>query len=284
MTERDVLSAVIGEPGSGRVRYGAAMALYQRGQISAEQLEIFRVAAATDGLSPMSLMMDRGLPVPPQPPPVPEDVMRALLDEIDHYLSALRGPGISEVRQGIARRRQAQFQIEAPRANAVVDRHLRNALAEFAGSHPALSALIAEASPLMRWITYDGYDPLEIGEDFAASHAFATIIGDAGPIAGDDFDLGLFLIAPHVLYRDHRHPAPELYAPLTGPHGWRFGAGRPLQIKSAHEPVWNEPNRPHLTKVGAVPFLCVYCWTRDNGEPARVIPAGDWAELESLRL
>ena len=48
--------------------------------------------------------------------------MRALLDEIDHYLSALRGPGISEVRQGIARRRQAQFQIEAPRANAVVDR------------------------------------------------------------------------------------------------------------------------------------------------------------------
>jgi hypothetical protein len=87
-----------------------------------------------------------------------------------------------------------------------------------------------------------------------------------------------------VLYRDHCHQAPELYAPLTGSHGWRFKPGAPLTVKQAHEPVWNEPNRPHLTKVGRVPFLALYCWTRDNDKPARVLHASDWAELEAMRL
>ena len=87
-----------------------------------------------------------------------------------------------------------------------------------------------------------------------------------------------------MLYRDHCHAAPELYAPLTGPHGWRFGPGRPLMVKPAHQPVWNPPYPPHLTKVGPVPFLCLFGWTRDVNEVARVMPAADWPELEALRL
>ena len=80
------------------------------------------------------------------------------------------------------------------------------------------------------------------------------------------------------------HKAPELYAPLTGPHGWRFGPGLPLDIKAAHVPVWNAPQRPHLTKVGPVPFLCIFCWTRDVNDTAVVLPADDWAVLEALRI
>ena len=56
------------------------------------------------------------------------------------------------------------------------------------------------------------------------------------------------------------------------------------KIKPAHQPVWNEPFQPHLTKVGPMPFLSLYCWTRDNDKPARVLAATDWAELEALRL
>jgi hypothetical protein len=111
-----------------------------------------------------------------------------------------------------------------------------------------------------------------------------SLIGEGAAIPAEDFDLGLFLIAPHVLYRDHAHPAPELYAPLTGPHGWRFGPGTPLTVKAAHEPVWNLPDAPHLTKVGPVPFLCVFGWTKDTHLPARVIPATDWPELEAMRI
>ena len=148
----------------------------------------------------------------------------------------------------------------------------------------SLAAEITAASSWLTWNTYDGYDHNEIGTDFPRNHAYASIIGEVAPVPAPDFDLGLFLIAPNVLYRDRRHAAPELYVPLTGPHGWRFKPDAPLITKPGHEPIWNEPGQPHLTKVGPEPLLCIYCWTRDNDKPPVVLHAEDWAELEALRL
>lgn len=58
------LHAPLGEPGSGRVRYGAAMALYARGEISAEVLEVYRVAAAHDSRDVAQELRQMGLPAP----------------------------------------------------------------------------------------------------------------------------------------------------------------------------------------------------------------------------
>ena len=139
---------------------------------------------------------------------------------------------------------------------------------------PQLVRAIAAAAPHLGWTTYDAYPRDRIGEGFAAGHAFAPIAGGGAPFAAGSFEMGLFLIAPHVLYRDHLHKAPELYAPLTGPHGWRFAPGRQLIVKPAGEPVWNPPLQPHLTKVGPDPFLCLFAWTRDVDEPAAAALAG----------
>ena len=260
------------------------MALHQEGRISTEQLECYRIASADDGLDPMLLLRERGLAVPVIATPEPETLVRALVDAGDIYCSSLKGPGIAEVRQGIARFRTGACILAPQHANAVVAQHMPVALQELAKSEPSLAGLIAAATPYLDWITYDLYDIEKIGKGFAGSHAYCSIIGDNGCIRSEDFDFGLFLIAPHVLYRDHHHAAPELYAPLTGPHGWRFRPGSPLIIKHAHDPVWNEPFHPHLTKVGPKPLLCFYCWTRDNDKPAEILPAPDWAELEALRL
>ena len=284
MTEALLLSTALGGPGSGRVRYGAAMALYREGKLSAEQLEVYRIASAHDALDPASLLAERNLPPLKTHLPSTEALIRALTDEIDVYLSKLPGPGVAEVRQGMARFHNGRFAAPEAKSNTVTQRHLAAALSAAAPDEPALVALIFAAAPLLNWITYDLYDRKKIGDSFATSHAFCSVMGEAGAIRTDDFDLGLFLIAPHVLYRDHCHPAPELYAPLTGPHGWRFKPDAPLTIKQAHEPVWNEPNRPHLTKVGQTPFLSIYGWTRDNDKPAQVLPASDWATLEAMTL
>ena len=64
----------------------------------------------------------------------------------------------------------------------------------------------------------------------------------------------------------------------------RFGPDDPLKIKPAHDPVWNPPDRPHMTKVGPEPFLCLYCWTHDIWAGAEVVPATDWADLEKLNV
>jgi hypothetical protein len=211
--------------------------------------------------------------------------LRALVDEADRYLATLPGPGVADVRAGVAEWREGPVTpAGATTANPVVSAHLPAALALLGRDRPALALAIAEAAPALDWVSYDRYPPAAIGAAFAAGHAYARIIGEGAAIPARDFDLGLFLIAPHVLYRDHHHPAPELYAPLTGSHGWRFSPGAKLIMKGAHEPVWNLPDQPHATKVGPVPFLCLYGWTQNVDLPAHVIPADDWPGLEDLRL
>ncbi len=286
MTPEALITTPLGVPGSGRVRYGAAMALWREARLSAGALEVFRICSARDGDDPRPLLMARGLAdeVPPPAALSPASVIARMIDETDRYLAALPGPGIAEVRAGIAQTRDAPVTPPEPWLTEVVEAHLPVAVKAIAQTHPALARAIADVAPLLHWVNYDAYPAAEIGEAFRTGHAFASLIGGGAPVAARDFDLGLFLIAPHVLYRDHCHRASELYAPLTGPHGWRFGPGAPLVIKPAHVPVWNEPFRPHLTKVGPLPFLALFCWARDVNEDARVLPAPDWAQLEALRL
>lgn len=275
------LHAPLGQPGSGRVRYGAAMALWQAGKISAEVLEVYRISSAHDSRDPGLALRERGLLLPEVP--MTETPLHRLYAAARDYLLALDHPGAAEVRATLPADPGPERPVPA-RQNAVVDAWLRAALDLVARDQPALAAAIAAASGMLEWITYDEYPRAEIGEGFATGHAYASIKGGAAPFASTDTDLGIFLIAPAVLYRDHRHAAPELYAPLTGPHGWRFGTGRPLIIKPAHQPVWNPAFQPHLTKVGAVPFLCLFVWTKDVNEIAQVIPADDWAVLEETKI
>lgn len=274
----------LGEPGSGRVRYGAAMALYRAGALSEAALEVYRICSPLDHEDPGPLLHELGL-VPPGPEvPEPEAAFRQLIAELAGYLTALPGDGAAEVRAGLGLWGRGRLTLRSEAPNTVVATHLPPALAALGETHPALAAAIAAATPHLGWITYDDYDPDQIGRAFVENHAFVSLIGLDAPVTAPDFDFGLFLIAPQVLYRDHRHAAPELYVPLTGPHGWRFGPDRPLRLKPAHEPVWNDPMIPHLTKVGPQPLLCIYGWTREANSPAEVVPAADWAELEALRL
>jgi Dimethlysulfonioproprionate lyase len=258
--------------------------MYQAGQISAAQLEAYRVAAGNDGDGPAALFAERGLPLPPATVTNAGQALQTLLDEADRYITTLPGPGIAEVRTGLAAQDLGSPKPAATSANAVVASHMAAALAPLSLTHPALAQAIDAALPHLGWITYDSYPLDQIGPAFGRAHAYTTLVGAEGNFVGKDFDLGLFLIAPHTLYRDHRHLAPELYAPLTGPHGWRFGPNGPLHLKPAHQPVWNDPLCPHLTKVGPLPFLALYCWIRDTEGPAEVLPAEDWAQLEAMRL
>jgi hypothetical protein len=146
-----------------------------------------------------------------------------------------------------------------------------------------LAKSITAAAPILHWVPYDSYPRELIGEAFADDHAFASIAVYRVSKAYEDFDFGLFVIGPDRFYRDHNHAAPELYAPLTGPHGFRFASGEALAWLPADQPVWNEPFRQHAIKTGPLPFLCIYAWTSDNREPARIIIEPDWADLEASR-
>ena len=243
---------------------------------------MFRILSARDSEDPQKLLAERGAPLG-VPQPDPAAAISLLVAEADGYLAGLSGPGVGEVRAGLAQWARGTA-VARPRAHPVVETHLPVALDALAASRPGLAAAIGRAAPALNWVTYDGYDPAAIGAAFGQGHAYVSLVGENAHIGAQDFDLGLFLIAPHVLYRDHHHSAPELYAPLTGPHGWRFRPDAPLTLKPAHQPVWNPAHQPHLTKVGPTPFLALFAWTRNVRERAQVISASDWKELEALRL
>ncbi len=60
------LATPVGVPGSGRLRYGAAMTLWCAGVMGAERLECYRICAHLDGMDVGWVMQDRG--VTPQTP------------------------------------------------------------------------------------------------------------------------------------------------------------------------------------------------------------------------
>lgn len=273
-----LLHAPLGVPGSGRVRYGAAMELFRRGVLSEAQLDAYREASPFDARDPALLLADKRLPPVPRPEATPRARLDSLFAAACEYLGSLSHPGESDVQACLGRCVAAE-RLPAPRSHPVAQRWLAPAVAEAARLAPQLAQAIDAASPHLAWVSYDPYPRAEIGDGFADGHAFASLAGSDAPYAVDDVEVGLFLIAPHVLYPDHCHPAPELYAPLTGPHGWRFGPGRPLIAKPAGVPVWNPSLQPHLTLVGDVPFLCLFVWTRDVSLASRVIASSDWAEL-----
>lgn len=211
-----------------------------------------------------------------------ERTMRRLVDEIDTYLSRLKGAedGITAVRQGIETHKGGAFNQSEGRAPICGSLKEALDLAREQGNG-ALADAIAQAGPHLPWVTYNSYPREQIGARFPKAHAFVSVIGRGAPFEAEDYDLGLFLIKPRTLYRDHRHLAPELYAPITGPHRWRFGIDDPWQSLDANIPVWNESQRVHATHVGQAPFLAVFAWTRDVSAPANVVPAPDWPTIEA---
>lgn len=209
-----------------------------------------------------------------------EKSLHRLVDEIDAYLARLEGAakGIADVRRGIA----AKGSFQSIEGRAPICGFLTEAI-ELARSqgNGALADAIDEARLHLPWVTYDSYPRELIGQRFPEAHAFVSLIGEGAPFDAEDYDLGLFLIEPRTLYRDHRHLAPELYAPITGPHRWRFGTDDPWKELAANIPVWNEPQRVHATLVGNQPFLAIFGWTRDVTSPASVVPAPDWPAIEA---
>lgn len=59
--QKTLLMTAVGLPGSGAVRYGAAMYFYQQGDMSAELLEIYRCCSKFDNEDPLDLARFEGV-------------------------------------------------------------------------------------------------------------------------------------------------------------------------------------------------------------------------------
>jgi hypothetical protein len=210
--------------------------------------------------------------------PCGERAVRAAVAAIDRYLAGIDGSGAALVRDCIAALTDATPNGLAPRVVPVCE--LLDEALRCVDDSCDLARAFAEVRSCLHWTTYDEYPREDVGPRFPEAHAFASLVGPTGLLRSRDFELGLFLMAPNVLYRDHHHAAPELYVPLTGPHRWRFGTEAAWEDRPAHNPVWNDPWAIHAIITGTRPFLSIFSWTRDVDLPARLVHADDWPEIE----
>ena len=120
----------------------------------------------------------------------------------------------------------------------------------------------------------------ELGKGYTKCNLHTLLIGpDACGYHHPDFNLGIFMLGPRTLYRDHNHDAPELYLNLSEKSGWRFGT-RDWQDYPAGSLIWNAAGDPHATRVYDQPFISVFVWLENVNSPCNVIHFDDWAEIE----
>lgn len=198
---------------------------------------------------------------------------RWLVGAIARGLHTRGGVHVDEVLQRLAEQDLTRGDLVVPRSqNLPVTRYFAPCIAETMMLESELAAAIASLDGHLKWLQSKSYTDEILGEGFSQNYGWCEIIGPQGFFAGDDFLLGLLMLGPYRHYKDHYHPAPELYWPLTGPTEWKQGNGG-FETKPAGTVIYHAPNVHHATKTSAHPLLTVWSWTRDTHTPAKLVEA-----------
>lgn len=169
---------------------------------------------------------------------------------------------------------------EAPLASAAgargdalpVLRHW-NAALDAAKGGPAANAIrfLDALRPALRWTQNPNYRAAPPSPDFLADYGYAQLAGPAQVptlLVTDMCAFGLLLLGPGLLYPSHRHPATELYLPLTEAE-WQRGDG-PWRRVPAGAPIHHPQHLAHATRAGETPLLALYLWQGDLATHARI--------------
>lgn len=187
---------------------------------------------------------------------------------IDAIAGALRRNGVGDVAGLIAERRGAPAS-PSPRTLPAC-RFLPECTAASMFVASGVAAALAGAEEYLHWKQNPNYSDAVMGEGYMANYAYAELIGPSGFFAGDDFLLGLMILGPHRHYRDHYHPASEVYWLLTGPSEWRRGDAHFVEAP-AGAVIRHAPMETHATRTGDAPLLAVWAWLKDVSEPAKLV-------------
>ena len=124
----------------------------------------------------------------------------------------------------------------------------------------------------------------EVGKRYIESNLHTQLIGPNGSVGkSKDFMLGVFILGPWTLYKDHSHIAPEFYLNLSNKSDWRFNFG-PWQRYGAGSLIWNPSKQIHATKVSDKPFLSIFAWLGHVNCFCKVHQSQDHSQIEQQLL
>jgi hypothetical protein len=144
--------------------------------------------------------------------------------------------------------------------------HLDLALERALADREANLALsIAALAPALRW-TYS-YPTNPRDRDLSSKVAFAQIAGRRGLQPDSAIHIGLTLIAPHVVYPAHFHPAVELYLAISGTALWQSGEAEPA-MKPPGSVILHPSSVAHAMTTFDEPLLAIWTWRGDLVSPS----------------
>jgi quercetin dioxygenase-like cupin family protein len=133
-----------------------------------------------------------------------------------------------------------------------------------------LALSIAALAPALRW-TYS-YPTNPRDRDLSSKVAFAQIVGARGLQPDSEIHIGLTLIAPHVVYPAHLHPAVELYLVIAGTALWQSGHAEPA-MKPPGSVILHPSNVVHAMTTFEEPLLAIWTWRGDLVSPSVYVNA-----------
>jgi len=195
----------------------------------------------------------------------------SLVTAARHRLSTYDGEGVDAVLARLDEQDISEHACLSPEPTALpVLRYLDPCLDEAHDFDGGIASAISALRPSLQWRQSKAYNDQLLGTGFIENYGWCEIIGPNGFFHGDDFLLGLLMLGPHQHYRDHFHPAPELYWPLTSDTEWRKGDDA-LTPKAAGTVIWHRPNVVHATRTRDKPLLTLWSWTKDTATPAKLV-------------
>jgi|TARA_B110000438_G_scaffold81475_1_gene81331 hypothetical protein len=211
----------------------------------------------------------------------------ALIHSIKNYLEAHGGGmlGVDLTLNKLATTGMSDKDfIDTPPQGTRHDEILDSAMAGIKAPHlQEIATCLAAAKNDLVWREDNSqyYSPdANLGEGYSECNLHTLLIGpDACGFHNSDFILGVFLLGPRTLYRDHNHAAPELYLNLAKKSGWRLNFGD-WQDYPAGSLIWNNADEIHATKTYDQPFISVFVWLEKINSKCNVVFSKDWAEIE----
>ena len=134
-----------------------------------------------------------------------------------------------------------------------------------AGCESRLALSIAALAPALRW-TYS-YPTNPRDRDLSSKVGFAQIAGQRGLQNDARIHIGLTLIAPHVVYPAHRHPAVELYLVVSGIALWQSGNAEPALLPPGSI-ILHPSEVVHAMTTFDQPLLAIWTWRGNLASPS----------------
>jgi quercetin dioxygenase-like cupin family protein len=119
---------------------------------------------------------------------------------------------------------------------------------------PELASAFAAIEGRLRWYRRKTATPAD--EPFYSSHANALLIGPGGLEERNDVEVGVTVMAPHIVYPDHDHPPEEVYIALSPGEWWN--AEMDWTEPGPGGIIYNPPGILHAMRSHREPFLALW--------------------------